>query len=152
MEEITLSTPVGRTLEAPSHDVASMDSVIPVPELRDRLLRDIVRTCKARDRVALTASGRRRRQEDFETAMKSLVKRTASEVTRPIVDRASRMAARTRIYAAMMVLVESAARDREAIVRQGRTARRNSIILTLTAMIVLGLLAVSKGWIALPIA
>lgn len=138
MEEITLSTP---TDKHPNDD--GEGGLTPEASLRLRLQSEFLRHLKRRDRFTLTSRSRRR-QADFEVALKNLVKQAATDICHPIPDRQSRHQVRVRAYAGLMEMGILVTQDRDALVARLRTARRQCLILALTTAATITLLAVTR--------
>ncbi len=147
MEEITLWAPEDNQRDGRvPNERRSRDGIIPEPADHKRLSQIYMEGLAERHRISFTARGRRRRQDAYETVMKRLAKGAAVEVSQPVEERKARTEVRIRTYALMMELITAATKDHEALVRRSRAARRNSLILTLTALVALGLIAASRGW------
>lgn len=122
MEEITLAVP-NTFSDSPGASAPSGTGPGGAPGELERMARAFLAAARSRDRLALTERTRRRRQENFELQLKRLVKTVASETAGTVPDRRARADVRTRIYAAMTVVVRLAAQD------QRRTARRARLVL-----------------------
>lgn len=104
IEEIILSVPQSLPTQVAAEDMNPDDRVV-------RRYRGLLQD---QYRFAWTQRGRRKRQEAFEVAYRSLAKQLASEVTGSIEDRAVKLDTRTRIYVSLtgMLAVASAEQRR----------------------------------------
>ena len=147
MEEITLWAPEDnqRGGRVPSEG-RSKDGALREPGFHKRLSQIYMEGLAERQRISFTARGRRRRQDAHETVMKRLAKGAAVELSQPVEERKARTEVRIRTYDLLMELLTASTKDHDALVRRSRAARRNSLIVTLTALVALGLIAASRGW------
>ncbi len=118
IEEITLSVPQSHSgSDWGRQEETACEAVNP----DDRTVSRYRRMLRDRNRFTWTQRGRRKRQEAFEVAYRSLIKQLAKELTESIADRSARLDTRTRIYASLTgILAVSTADQRRMRERASR--------------------------------
>jgi hypothetical protein len=148
IEEITLSAPCEP--EQPTSVDSDKAQGQPGETGVARNARAYLQAARARDRVSCTQRRRQKRLEQFEQAVKTLVKSIATEASRDITDRSERLDVRTRIYSGVMVLAKAISHDQRAMLDRSRTSRRRSLTLAALGLLGIGMTLVANGWIQIP--
>ena len=153
IEEIILSVPgaepvlEGRRSADRIDDVDDVECAVDTGS-EDEIARSYSEMVQQRDRFGFTRKSRQRRQDTFETAYRSLVKQIATEATRGIRDRSSKLRARTQIYKSVMALVQSSARDQKTKAKRTRRLFRWSLAVAGTGVFGLATGLIAGGWLA----
>jgi hypothetical protein len=129
VEEIVLSLPE----EARERDVNDLSESQPTGADGEQLIRHYHQLLKQRRRFAWTRRARRRREEVFDSACKSLAKQLARESTAEVASRVDRLHARTRIYAAVGGLLNVSALEAQRATLRNHYAVRYALLLGLLA-------------------
>lgn len=149
IEEIILSVPGAKTVlkgRRSADRIDDIDSTVDTSS-EDEIVRSYREMVQQRDRFGLTRKSRQRRQDTFEAAYKSLVKQIATEATRGIRDRSSKLRVRTQIYKSVMALVQSSARDQKTKAKRTRRLFRWSLAVAGTGVFGLATGLIADGWL-----
>lgn len=149
IEEIILSVPGAKTVlkgRRSADRIDDIDSTVDTGS-EDEIVRSYREMVQQRDRFGLTRKSRQRRQDTFEAAYKSLVKQIATEATRGIRDRSSKLRVRTQIYKSVMALVQSSARDQKTKAKRTRRLFRWSLAVAGTGVFGLATGLIADGWL-----
>lgn len=153
IEEITISAPgepdgPGGADQRSASNQAASDAMEPL-DIR-RLARNFLKAARARDRLVFTQRGRKRRQERFNQALKSIVKDMATEASREVRSRSGRLEVRTRVYTTMMVLAKAVAEDQLRMIGRSRSSLRWGVGLIILGLGCIVFTLVANGWLELP--
>ena len=150
IEEIILSVPGAEPVLEGRRSADRIDDVDSAVDTgsEDEIVRSYREMVQQRDRFGLTRKSHQRRQDTFETAYRSLVRQIATEATRGIRDRSSKLRARTQIYKSVMALVQSSARDQKAEAKRTRRLFRWSLAVAGTGVFGLATGLIAGGWLA----
>ncbi len=142
VEEIILSLPQ----TAPEQDSDDLSASHHSQSGHEELVRRYHHLLKGKRRFAWTRRARRRREEAFDTACKSLAKQLARVSTAELENRTARLDTRTRIYVAVESLLSVSAMEADRAALRNHYAVRYALFFgVLSGVLLAALIAFSFG-------